>query len=149
MSYTLLTPDDRQAMLQAVGAKSIEELLTQIPADIRLKRALNLPPALCEQELTVHISDLANKNRSADNTVCFLGGGAYDHFIPSVVDAIASRGENYTAYTPYQAEASQGTLQVGFEFQTLPAEVDGQVDQAGAQERQADGGQPFDHSAKR
>ena len=90
MSYTLLTPDDRQAMLQAVGAKSIEELLTQIPADIRLKRALNLPPALCEQELTAHISELANKNLSADNTVCFLGGGAYDHFIPSVVDAIAA-----------------------------------------------------------
>ena len=113
MSYTLLTPDDRQVMLRTIGAKSIEELLTQIPADIRLRRELNLPPAMSEQELTTHVAALANMNRSAENAVCFLGGGAYDHFIPAVVDAVASRGEYYTAYTPYQAEASQGTLQVG------------------------------------
>lgn len=125
MSYTLLTPDDRQAMLRAIGAKSIEELLTQIPADIRLRRDLNLPAAMSEQELTNHVVALANRNRSAENSVYFLGGGAYDHFIPSVVDAVASRGENYTAYTPYQAEASQGTLQVGFEFQTLICELTG------------------------
>jgi glycine dehydrogenase subunit 1 len=125
VSYTLLTPDDRQTMLRTIGAKSIEELLTQIPADIRLGRDLNLPAAMSEQELTAHVAALAGKNHSADNSVCFLGGGAYDHFIPSVVDAVASRGEYYTAYTPYQAEASQGTLQVGFEFQTLICELTG------------------------
>ncbi len=125
VSYTLLTPADRTAMLKAVGATSIEDILTQIPASIRLKRELDLPPAMSEQELTAHVSALAAKNRSADNTVCFLGGGAYDHFIPSVVDAVASRSEYYTAYTPYQAEASQGTLQVGFEFQTLICELTG------------------------
>src|SRR5205823_1001452 len=91
----------------------------------RFRRELNIPPAMSEIELTQHIHDLAKQNLSADNAVCFLGGGAYDHFIPSVVDAITSRGEFYTAYTPYQAEASQGTLQVGFEFQTLICELTG------------------------
>jgi glycine dehydrogenase subunit 1 len=125
VSYTLLTPDDRQTMLRTIGANSLDELLTQIPAEIRLRRDLDLPAAMSEQELTAHVSALAGKNRSAENAVCFLGGGAYDHFIPSVVDAVASRGEYYTAYTPYQAEASQGTLQVGFEFQTLICELTG------------------------
>lgn len=125
MAYTLLTSDDRQAMLQAVGATSIEDILTQIPADIRLRRPLNVPPALSEQELSALIGQLAAKNLNTDNAVCFLGGGAYDHFIPAVVDEIASRGEYYTAYTPYQAEASQGSLQVGFEFQTLICQLTG------------------------
>jgi glycine dehydrogenase subunit 1 len=125
LSYTLLADDDRQEMLHAVGAKSIEELLSGIPSEIRLRRPLNIPPAMSEMELTAHLQQLATKNLSSDNAVCFLGGGAYDHFIPSVVDAITSRGEYYTAYTPYQAEASQGTLQVGFEFQTLICELTG------------------------
>src|SRR5438477_13185828 len=112
-------------MLKSVGASSIEDILRQIPADIRLRRPLDLPPAMGEQELTAHVARLASRNRSAENAVCFLGGGAYDHFIPAVVDAVAGRGEFYTAYTPYQAEASQGSLQVGFEFQTLVAELTG------------------------
>src|SRR4051812_3358838 len=103
-------------MLRAVGAKTLDELLSQIPSDIRLKKQLDLPAAMCEQDLTAHIATLASRNKSAENSICFLGCGAYDHFIPSVVDAVASRGEYYTAYTPYQAEASQGSLQVGFEF---------------------------------
>ena len=74
-----------------------------------------MPPALSEIELTRHLQALAARNANADTHACFLGGGAYDHFIPAVVDAVAGRGEFYTAYTPYQAEASQGTLQVGFE----------------------------------
>jgi len=112
-------------MLQAVGAVSIEDLLAQIPDDIRLRRPLDIPDALSEQELTTLVGQLAAKNKNTDNTVCFLGGGAYDHFIPAVVDAVASRSEYYTAYTPYQAEASQGSLQIGFEFQTLICQLTG------------------------
>src|SRR3954451_19188453 len=106
-------------MLNAVGAASIDELLKPIPADVRLNRPLDLPSALTEIELARHLSALAARNVNAESHVCFLGGGAYDHFIPAVVDAIAGRGEYYTAYTPYQAEASQGTLQAIFEYQTL------------------------------
>ncbi|MFL5328062.1 MAG: aminomethyl-transferring glycine dehydrogenase subunit GcvPA [Gemmataceae bacterium] len=125
MSYTLLTDDHRREMLKAVGANSIDDLLTGIPSDIRLRRPLDIPPAMSEMALTQHVQQLASRNLSAENAVCFLGGGAYDHFIPSVVDAVTSRGEFYTAYTPYQAEASQGTLQVGFEFQTMICELTG------------------------
>jgi glycine dehydrogenase subunit 1 len=112
-------------MLKAVGAESFDDLLTPIPPAVRLRRPLDLPSALSEQELTRLLQGLAAKNANADSHVCFLGGGAYDHFIPAVVDAIASRGEYYTAYTPYQAEASQGTLQVGFEYQTLVCQLTG------------------------
>src|SRR5262245_8926899 len=112
-------------MLQAVGAASVEDWLPQIPADIRLRRPLDIPDALSEQELSTLVAKLAASNKNTDNAVCFLGGGAYDHFIPAVVDAVASRSEYYTAYTPYQAEASQGSLQVGFEFQTLICQLTG------------------------
>src|SRR5437763_6662091 len=112
-------------MLGAVGAKSIDDLFAPIPADLRLKRPLDIPPALSELELTQHLQALAARNRSAADAVCFLGGGAYDHFIPAVVDEVARRGEFYTAYTPYQAEASQGSLQVFFEYQTLVCQLAG------------------------
>src|SRR5690349_20991851 len=112
-------------MLEKIGAKSIEELFASIPAELRLNRALNIAPALTEIELSRHMQELASRNRSASDAVCFLGGGSYDHFIPAVVDAIAGRSEYYTAYTPYQAEASQGSLQAFFEFQTLIAELTG------------------------
>ncbi len=125
MPYIPNTPADRAAMLAAVGVKSIEDLLATVPADIRLRRPLDLPPALTEIELTRHVHDLAARNASADSHVCFLGGGAYDHFVPAAVDAIASRSEYYTAYTPYQAEASQGTLQAVFEYQTLVCQLTG------------------------
>ncbi len=125
MAYTLNTPADRQAMLKAVGVQSFDDLLTAIPANVRLRRLLDLPPALAEQELTRLLHGLAARNANADTHACFLGGGAYDHFIPAVVDAIAGRGEFYTAYTPYQAEASQGTLQVGFEYQTMICQLSG------------------------
>ncbi|HEY1379574.1 MAG TPA: aminomethyl-transferring glycine dehydrogenase subunit GcvPA [Gemmataceae bacterium] len=125
MAYTLNTPADRQAMLRAVGAASFDDLLAAIPAAVRLRRPLNLPPALAEQDLTRLLQGLAAKNANADTHACFLGGGAYDHFIPAVVDSIAGRGEFYTAYTPYQAEASQGTLQVGFEYQTMVCQLTG------------------------
>jgi glycine dehydrogenase subunit 1 len=125
LAYTLNTPADRQGMLKAVGADSFDDLLAPIPPEVRLRRPLNLPPALAEQDLTRLLQSLAARNANADSHVCFLGGGAYDHFIPAVVDAIAGRGEYYTAYTPYQAEASQGTLQVGFEYQTMVCQLTG------------------------
>lgn len=119
MSYVVNTPAEQRAMLEAIGVESIEELFRSVPTAIRLKRPLDVPPALTEIELTSHASELAGRNRAADETICFLGGGSYDHFIPAVVDAVAGRSEFYTAYTPYQAEASQGSLQAFFEFQTL------------------------------
>jgi glycine dehydrogenase subunit 1 len=125
MSYVLNTPADRQAMLEQIGAKSVEELFRSIPAELRLKRSLNVPAALTEIELTQHMQELAGRNQSAVDAVCFLGGGSYDHFIPAVVDTVAGRGEYYTAYTPYQAEASQGSLQAFFEYQTLICQLTG------------------------
>jgi glycine dehydrogenase subunit 1 len=119
------TDADQKAMLQRIGVKSVDELFQSIPAAIRLKRPLEVPPELSEQELQQHIMELARSNQSVEDAVCFLGGGAYDHFIPAVVDAIASRSEYYTAYTPYQAEASQGSLQAFFEYQTLICQLTG------------------------
>jgi glycine dehydrogenase subunit 1 len=123
--YILNTPDDQRAMLKQVGVASVEELFRQVPDAVRLHRPLNVPPALSEMELTQHVQALAAANQSADRAVCFLGGGSYDHFIPAVVDAVAGRSEFYTAYTPYQAEASQGSLQAFFEFQTLVCQLTG------------------------
>jgi glycine dehydrogenase subunit 1 len=117
--YVLNTKADQQAMLAQIGAESVETLFQHIPTSVRLKRLLDVPPALSEIELTQHIQQLAAHNQPSDSAVCFLGGGSYDHFIPAVVDAITARSEYYTAYTPYQAEASQGSLQAFFEFQTL------------------------------
>jgi glycine dehydrogenase subunit 1 len=123
--YVLNTPDDRQKMLSAIGVESIEELFAQVPADLRLDRPLNVPPALTELELTQHLQELSARDVPAGEAVCFLGGGSYDHFIPAVVDAVSGRSEFYTAYTPYQGEASQGSLQAFFEFQTLICQLTG------------------------
>lgn len=125
MPYILNTAQDQQAMLAAIGVRSIDDLFAQIPAEFRLRRALDIGPALTELELTAHMADLAGRNVSARERVCFLGGGSYDHFIPAVVDALASRGEFYTSYTPYQPEASQGNLLAFFEYQTLICELTG------------------------
>jgi glycine dehydrogenase subunit 1 len=125
LSYVLNTADDRREMLSAIGAGSVADLFESIPPKHRLERPLDVPPALTEIELTSHLKQLADRNQSAAGGVCFLGGGSYDHFIPAVVDAVASRSEYYTAYTPYQAEASQGSLQAFFEFQTLICQLTG------------------------
>src|SRR3954451_18630591 len=125
MPYFYNTPDDIAAMLQAIGVGSIDELFACVPDELRLKRPLNVPPALSEMELAQHLQALAAKNSHIGQKVCFLGGGAYDHFVPAVVDAIASRGEFYTSYTPYQPEVSQGNLQVMFEYQTLICQLTG------------------------
>ena len=108
------TKEDRQAMLAKISAKDIKELLAQIPSQF-LYPALDLPRALTEQELTAHMRELAAKNKPLKN---FIGAGMYEHFIPAAVPALSSRGEFLTAYTPYQAEASQGTLQTIYEFQS-------------------------------
>ena len=119
MSYFFNTEADIADMLKAIGASSIDELFQVIPEDLRLGRPLDLPPAMSEIELTRHMGDLASQNMSADADLCFLGGGAYDHFIPAVVDNLAARGEFYTSYTPYQPEVSQGNLQAMFEYPSL------------------------------
>ncbi|MDR3617791.1 MAG: aminomethyl-transferring glycine dehydrogenase subunit GcvPA [Paludisphaera borealis] len=125
MAYIANTPDDVRVMLDAIGLDSIEQLFDMIPREYRLDRPLNVAPALTEFELTSRIGGLLALNQGADQRVCFLGAGSYDHFIPAVVDALASRGEFYTAYTPYQPEASQGTLQATFEYQTLITQITG------------------------
>lgn len=113
-------------MLQSIGAESIRQIIdAQVPASVQLDRPLELPPAVDELTLEQEARRLAAKNVSAASHVCFLGAGAYDHFIPAVVDEIASRGEFYTSYTPYQAEVSQGNLQVMFEYETLVTQLTG------------------------
>ncbi len=123
MSYLSLTDADRDAMLSAIGVESIEELFRDVPEGVRLRRELQLPPALSEAELQRHLSELASRNVADD--VCFLGAGVYDHHVPAVVDAILQRGELLTAYTPYQPEMSQGVLQAIFEYQTAICELTG------------------------
>ncbi len=123
MDYVQITPKQRDEMLQAVGAKTIDDLLKQVPDAFRLREVLDLPPAMDELTLRRHLSELGAANRSVDDKVCFLGAGVYDHFIPATVDALAMKGEFLTAYTPYQAEASQGSLQAFFEFQTMVCQL--------------------------
>lgn len=125
MPYIPNTSEDQQAMLSAIGAASIDELFSMIPAELRLNRDLCLLPGLGELELTSHMAQLSGQNLSAACVPCFLGGGSYDHFIPAAIDAIAARSEFYTSYTPYQAEAGQGNLQSLFEYQTLITQLTG------------------------
>jgi glycine dehydrogenase subunit 1 len=125
MPYLYLTPEDETEMLAAIGAGSIDDLFAMVPPEMRLERPLEIPPAMTEIELTQHMAALAAKNEHANSKICFLGGGSYDHFIPAAVDELASRGEFYTSYTPYQAEVSQGNLQVVFEYQSLITRLTG------------------------
>ncbi|MEK6815280.1 MAG: aminomethyl-transferring glycine dehydrogenase subunit GcvPA [Nitrospirota bacterium] len=125
MTYIPHTQDDIQAMLAAVGVSRIEDLFGAIPEGLRLARPLDLPPAESEIEVLRDISALADRNRAAGSRSSFLGGGIYDHAIPSVVPALAGRSEFVTSYTPYQAEISQGVLQTIYEFQTMVCELTG------------------------
>lgn len=111
--------EDEEQMLKDIGVDSVDALFDDIPEDIRLNRELNIGKPMSELELTKYIKGLSEKNINLDKLTCFLGAGAYDHFIPAVVKHIVSRSEFYTAYTPYQAEISQGTLQSIFEYQTM------------------------------
>ncbi len=123
MSFLSLTPEDREAMLAAIGVASVEELFRDIPPGVRFGRELAVAPALAEAELTRHLEELAARNTIDD--VSFLGAGIYDHYVPAVVDAVLQRGEFLTAYTPYQPELSQGVLQAIFEYQTAICELTG------------------------
>jgi glycine dehydrogenase subunit 1 len=119
MAYLPHTDAEVRQMLQEIGVSDIQEFFNIIPNELMLSDgALNIPEAHSEIELVKKIKQLSIKNKSADSYPTFLGGGIYDHYIPVVVDALSSRGEFLTAYTPYQAEASQGTLQAIFEYQT-------------------------------
>jgi glycine dehydrogenase subunit 1 len=118
MAYLPNTDADRRSMLDAVGASRIEDLFSSVPAQL-LDPRLDLPPALSEQELVADLERLAARNRPLSSWESFLGAGVYRRFIPAIVKSTISRPEFYTAYTPYQAEASQGTLQSIFEFQTM------------------------------
>ena len=123
MRYISLTEQDRAEMLGVLGLNKTEQLFEHIPGVIRKKPMTNLAPAKSEFELKRYFQHLAKKNISSIEWKTYLGAGCYDHFIPTVVDALSSRGEFATAYTPYQAEVSQGTLQVIFEFQSLIANL--------------------------
>ena len=125
MDYIPNTDKNREEMLRKIGVKEFAQLVAPIPQSILLRDELKLPPPLSELELTHLLKEMSHLNRSTEDMISFLGGGAYDHFIPSAVGHILQRSEFYTAYTPYQAEVSQGTLQSIYEFQSLICELTG------------------------
>ena len=123
--FLSLTEADREEMLGTIGVSSIDDLFEQIPRVVRFDRELALERALSEPELVAHLEELAGRNAHTGAELSFLGAGIYDHYVPAVVDAILSRGELLTAYTPYQPEMSQGVLQAIFEYQTAICELTG------------------------
>jgi glycine dehydrogenase subunit 1 len=123
--YTSATDADRQAMLEAIGVASIEDLFAAVPEGLRLGRPLDLPEGKPEQDVYGYLRDLAARNVSAEDELSFLGAGMYDHYVPALVDSIITRSEFLTPYTPYQPEVSQGGLQVMFEYQTMISELTG------------------------
>ena len=125
MPYVPHTPEDIQAMLQVIGAARVDDLFSHLPAAVRLDRPLNLPDGLSEEEVRTYFKRAARRNHGQDELVSFLGGGVYDSVVPAAVDALSSRSEFLTAYTPYQPEVSQGTLQVIYEWQTYLCRLTG------------------------
>jgi glycine dehydrogenase subunit 1 len=123
--FLSLTDEDRDEMLETIGVASVAELFRDIPDGVRLRRPLALDPALSEQEIVAHLSELAGRNAHTGSELSFLGAGIYDHYVPAFVDAMLARGEFLTAYTPYQPEMSQGVLQAIFEYQTVICELTG------------------------
>lgn len=121
--YLPNTDEQRRQMLQAIGVKTVEDLFSYIPEKLHFKGALNLPGPLAEPSLVDHMEKLAGKNNA--EAVSFLGGGIYDHYVPAAIDHVLSRSEFYTAYTPYQPEVSQGTLQAIFEYQSMICQLIG------------------------
>ena len=125
MRYIPHTDEDIRQMLETIGVETVEDLFATVPETVRLGRPLDLPPPLSEMELLRDLGRLGALNATPSTHISFLGGGAYNHFIPAVVDQLISRSEFYTAYTPYQPEISQGTLQAIFEYQTLICQLTG------------------------
>ncbi len=125
MRFIPHTEADVAAMLEVLGVSSIDELIAHVPADLRASAAINLPHGLGEPEVVAELSALAARNRGVHEFSCFLGGGYYRHYVPAAVRAITARAEFATGYTPYQPEASQGTTQAIFEFQTMIAQLTG------------------------
>ena len=125
MRYISNTAAQQREMLATIGAGSIEDLLSRIPTKARLSHPLNVSAAMAEADLVRHLRRLSSRNANADDFACFLGAGSYDHTVPSPINHLISRGEFFTAYTPYQPEASQGTLRSIFEYQTMMAELTG------------------------
>jgi glycine dehydrogenase subunit 1 len=125
MRFIPVTPGDREKMLAAVGASSVDELFADIPEGVRLRRPLDLPEGMSEMEVSAHVGALAADNTPAGGLVSFAGAGCYDHHIPSIVGHVTLKPEFFTAYTPYQPEVSQGTLQAIYEFQSLICELTG------------------------
>jgi glycine dehydrogenase subunit 1 len=123
--YTSATDADRRAMLERIGAGSIDDLFAGVPEGVRLQRPLDLPPGQPEQAVFAQLRALAARNVSADDEISFLGAGMYDHYVPALIDTLLSRSEFLTPYTPYQPEVSQGTLQLMFEYQTAISELTG------------------------
>ncbi len=125
LPFLSLTERDREEMLASVGVASVDELFRDIPKGLRFDRTLDLEPPLSEPEIVAHLSELAERNAHTGRELSFLGAGIYDHYVPSLVDALLARGEFLTAYTPYQPEMSQGVLQAIFEYQTVICELTG------------------------
>jgi glycine dehydrogenase subunit 1 len=126
MQYLPLTPQDEKEMLARIGVSSFEELIDKIiPKDLQYNGEISMPKAVSESEVRKILGELARKNTNTDDFLSFLGAGVYDHYIPAIIDSLISRSEFYTAYTPYQAEVSQGTLQTIFEYQTVICELTG------------------------
>ncbi|WP_066637863.1 aminomethyl-transferring glycine dehydrogenase subunit GcvPA [Desulfolucanica intricata] len=125
MSYIPGSDEDRRQMMDVIGVKSLDELFTDVPSGVKLNRSLDLPKPMAEAELARHLTELSEKNGTTSRYVSFLGAGAYNHYIPSIVNHIIGRSEFYTAYTPYQAEISQGTLRAIYEFQTMICSLTG------------------------
>src|SRR6185437_2914637 len=123
MRYLPKSPADRVAMLKAIGARSVDDLFSPVPAEYRLGRDLKVPRQMAESEIVDWFRERSHEN--GDGYQSFLGAGAYSHYRPVIIDSLISRGEFLTAYTPYQAEVSQGTLQAIFEFQTMICELTG------------------------
>ena len=116
MRYTPHTPSDKEQMLHVIGIDSVEELYRHVPETLRNRAKIDLPEGLTELAVRKRLAALASRNAAASDWSFFLGGGIYHHFIPSAVDAVISRSEFSTSYTPYQPEVSQGTLQALFEY---------------------------------
>jgi glycine dehydrogenase subunit 1 len=125
MRFAPHTDEDVRQMLDEIGLESLDGLFAQIPATVRLDRPLDIPDGVSEMEILADLRSLASRNRHADDLVCFAGGGAYDHYVPSAVWALAGRSELYTSYTPYQPELSQGVLQALFEYQSMICDLTG------------------------